>query len=122
MGNLHCQDSERKSLQKSRKFTSCISVVLWEIKIKLGHHMWLIIVVAGYYEIGSTNEGLLLSICYTDDLEGELKDHYNDCYFCAVNTDGFLSKNKHQIVYPNLDSSMRPVPHDRHPGYSSTTS
>ena len=42
----------------------------------------------------------------------EPKDHYNDCYFCAVNTAGFSSKNKHQIVYPNLDSAMRPVPHD----------
>ena len=28
----------------------------------------------------------------------EPKDHYNDCYFCAVNTAGFSSKNKHQIV------------------------
>lgn len=42
----------------------------------------------------------------------EPKDHYNDCYFCAVNTAGLSSKNKHQIVYPNLDSVMRPVPHD----------
>ena len=42
----------------------------------------------------------------------EPKDHYNDCYFCAVNTAGFSSKNKHQIVYPNLDSAMRLVPHD----------
>ena len=42
----------------------------------------------------------------------EPKDHYNDCYFCVVNTAGFSSKNKHQIVYPNLDSAMRPVPHD----------
>ena len=42
----------------------------------------------------------------------EPKDHYNDCYFCAVNTAGFSSKNKHQIVYPNLDSALKPVPHD----------
>ena len=64
VSNLHCQGSERKSLQKSQKFTSCISVVLWEIKIKLGHHMWLVIVVAAYYEIGSTNEGLLFDLLY----------------------------------------------------------
>ena len=33
-------------------------------------------------------------------------------FFCAVNTAGFSSKNKHQIVYPNLDSATRPVPYD----------
>lgn len=42
----------------------------------------------------------------------EPKDHHSDCYFCAVNTTGYSSKNKHQIVYPNLDSAIRPVPHD----------
>ncbi|XP_066463509.1 uncharacterized protein [Eleutherodactylus coqui] len=42
----------------------------------------------------------------------EPKDHLTDCYFCAVNTTGFSSKNKHLIVYPNLDSAIRPVPHD----------
>ena len=37
---------------------------LWEIKIKLGYHMWLVIVVAAYHEIGSTNEGLLFDMLY----------------------------------------------------------
>ena len=42
----------------------------------------------------------------------EPKDHVTDCYFCIVNTTGFSSKNRHKIVYPDLDSAMRPVPHD----------
>jgi len=40
------------------------------------------------------------------------RDHHSDCYFCCVNTDGFSVKNKHKIIYPNLDSARRPIPHD----------
>ncbi len=40
------------------------------------------------------------------------RDHLEDCYFCSVNIMGFSAKNKHQIVYPNLDSACRPVKHD----------
>lgn len=42
----------------------------------------------------------------------EPRDHLNDCYFCRVNTTGFSAKNKHKIVYPSLDSAIRPIPHD----------
>ena len=41
----------------------------------------------------------------------EPKDHLTDCYFCKVNVMGYSTKNKHKIVYPNLNSAMRPVPH-----------
>ncbi|KAL4125789.1 hypothetical protein QTP88_010029 [Uroleucon formosanum] len=41
----------------------------------------------------------------------EQKNHYNDCYFCNVNVNGFSKKNKHNINYPNLDSAIRPVIH-----------
>jgi hypothetical protein len=33
----------------------------------------------------------------------EPRDHHSDCYFCMVDTAGFSSKNKHKIIYPNLD-------------------
>ncbi len=36
----------------------------------------------------------------------EPRDHHADCYFC--NTSGFSVKNKHKIIYPNLDSARRP--------------
>lgn len=42
----------------------------------------------------------------------EPANHHDDCYFCLVNTCGFTSKTKHKIVYPNLPSALRPVPHD----------
>lgn len=42
----------------------------------------------------------------------EPRDHVSDCYFCLVNTNGFSAKNKQNIVYPSLDSAIRPVPHD----------
>lgn len=42
----------------------------------------------------------------------EPKDHLSDCYFCKVDVKGFSTKNKHKIVYPNLNSAMRPVPHN----------
>lgn len=41
----------------------------------------------------------------------EQKNHYNDCYFCSVKVNGFSKKNKHNIIYPNLDFAIRPVVH-----------
>lgn len=42
----------------------------------------------------------------------ESKNHIDDCYFCCVNVVGFSTKNKNKILYPNLDSARRPIPHD----------
>jgi len=41
----------------------------------------------------------------------EPKDHYNDCYFCAVKTKGINRNNRNSLTYPNLNSAIRPVPH-----------
>ena len=41
----------------------------------------------------------------------EQQNHLDDCYFCAVNISGFSSKTKSVIIYPNLPSAIRPVPH-----------
>lgn len=41
----------------------------------------------------------------------EPTNHHDDCYFCMTNVTGFSSKNKNKIVYPNIPSAMRPVPH-----------
>ena len=38
------------------------------------------------------------------------KDHIMDCYFCVVNASGYNAKNKLSILYPNLESAIRPVP------------
>ena len=40
------------------------------------------------------------------------RDHAEDCYFCIVNVRGFTAKRKSKIIYRNLDSARRPVPHD----------
>ena len=42
----------------------------------------------------------------------EPKDQLNDCYCCHVDINGFSSKNGHPLVYPSLDSAVRPVLHD----------
>ena len=42
----------------------------------------------------------------------EPKDHFQDCCFCLVNAKGFSSKHLKKITYPNIDSALRPVPHD----------
>ena len=42
----------------------------------------------------------------------EPRDHHADCYFCTENIAGFFVKNKHKIIYPNLESARRPIPHD----------
>ena len=41
----------------------------------------------------------------------EQKDHFNDCYFCITDITGFSSKNKKNIIYPNLQSAIRLVNH-----------
>jgi hypothetical protein len=41
----------------------------------------------------------------------EQQNHYDDCYFCMTNVRGFNKANRHKIVYPNLSSALRPVPH-----------
>ena len=44
----------------------------------------------------------------------EQKDHSNDCYFCQQDYTGYTTaKKKKQIVYPNLQSAMRPVNHSK---------
>jgi len=42
------------------------------------------------------------------------KDHSTDCYFCQQDyTDCTTAKKKKHIVYPNLQSAMRPVEHSK---------
>ena len=41
----------------------------------------------------------------------EPRDHITDCYFCLTDISGFTGKNKNKIVYPNLLSAIRPIPH-----------
>ena len=41
----------------------------------------------------------------------EPKNHRDDCYFCSTGVHRFNLKNKKNIVYPNLQSAIRPVPH-----------
>jgi hypothetical protein len=41
----------------------------------------------------------------------ESKNHVDDCYFCLVQTSGYNKKTKSKIVYPSLESAIRPVAH-----------
>ena len=43
----------------------------------------------------------------------EPKDHANKCYFCAVKTKGINKKNKNSLTYPNLDSAIGPIQHNK---------
>lgn len=42
----------------------------------------------------------------------EQKNHHSDCYFCMTKVAGYSKKNKSQIVYPDCESALKPVPHD----------
>lgn len=45
----------------------------------------------------------------------EPTNHLNDCYFCMVDVCGYKkAKDKKKLVYPNIPSSIAPVPHDEH--------
>ncbi|KAI6648265.1 hypothetical protein LOD99_12074 [Oopsacas minuta] len=37
--------------------------------------------------------------------------HLLDCYFCMTKIDGITRKNKSSIAYPDVPSTIRPVPH-----------
>jgi hypothetical protein len=41
----------------------------------------------------------------------EPDNHTDGCYFCSCNVQGYNSKNKTYICYPNIPSDMRPVAH-----------
>ena len=41
----------------------------------------------------------------------EPKNYFDDCYFYAVNTKGINRKNRNLLVYPNLESAIRPITH-----------
>ncbi|GBL87024.1 hypothetical protein AVEN_218731-1 [Araneus ventricosus] len=41
----------------------------------------------------------------------EPRNHSNDCYLCSLNVYDFNAKNRKGIVYSNIPSAMRPVPH-----------
>ncbi|GBL81380.1 hypothetical protein AVEN_143679-1 [Araneus ventricosus] len=41
----------------------------------------------------------------------EPSNHSDYCYFCSLNVYGFNAINRKGIVYPNIPSAMRPVPH-----------
>ena len=41
----------------------------------------------------------------------EPRNHFDDCYFCAINLKGINRKNKKHLQYPSLPSAIRPVPH-----------
>jgi hypothetical protein len=38
-------------------------------------------------------------------------DHVSDCYFYLTSNTGVTEKSKHTFQYPNLPSTLRPVPH-----------
>ena len=41
----------------------------------------------------------------------EPRNHGDDCYFCTVQIVGHTKTSRRNIVYPNIPSAMRPVPH-----------
>jgi hypothetical protein len=51
----------------------------------------------------------------------EPTNHTDDCYFCLVKVEGYSAKNKEDIVYPNLSSAMRQIPHSDDLTVPSTT-
>ena len=42
----------------------------------------------------------------------ESVNHHGKCYYYLINICQFIAKNKHKVIYPNLQSAHRSVPHD----------
>ena len=41
----------------------------------------------------------------------ERKDHIMDYYFCMINLKGINHKNRHHVLYLDVPSAIRPIPH-----------
>lgn len=42
-------------------------------------------------------------------------NHLSDCYFCMVDLPSYKrQQDKRKLYYPNITSSIAPVPHDEH--------
>ena len=41
----------------------------------------------------------------------EPTDYVSDCYFCLTSITNVTSNSNHTVQYPNLPSTLRPVPH-----------
>ena len=41
----------------------------------------------------------------------EQTNHSDNCYFCCTDISVYNSKNKQKIIYPNLPSAIRAIPH-----------
>ena len=39
----------------------------------------------------------------------EPRDHYDNCYFCKVSLIGINRNNRSNLIYPNLESALRPI-------------
>jgi hypothetical protein len=58
------------------------------------------------------SKGKKKSFCFSVPMVWrEPQNHGDDSYFCTCNIQGYNLKNKKEIVYPNLPSAMRPLPH-----------
>ena len=42
------------------------------------------------------------------------RNHSDDCYFSTVKITGHTSTSKRNIMYPNIPSAIRPVPHSEY--------
>lgn len=42
----------------------------------------------------------------------EPTNHGDSCYFCTNKVAGYTANNKKDILYPNIPSAIRPIPHD----------
>lgn len=41
----------------------------------------------------------------------EGKDHSTDCYFCMTNLEGVNKKKRRHVIYPDIPSAIKPLPH-----------
>ena len=67
----------------------------------------------GYVEgLRMWSKGKVKSFCFgVRMIWREPRNHSDDCYFYSCNVQGYCTKNRKQIRYPNMDSVLRPVPH-----------
>ncbi len=105
-GHKQLEHSEKLSLWILRKYIDFTSAVIWATKIRHGHYNISTILVQLDCMIGWIKGKHQCHLAYT--WYGESQETTILIVIFVIIT-GFSVKNKHKIIYPNLDSARRPI-------------
>ncbi len=110
-GHTQLDHSEKSSRWILRKYIDFTSAVIWATKIRHVYHIISAILVQVDCMIGWIKGKHQCHLPYPWYGENQETTMLIVIFVMLIHS-GFSVKNKHKIIYPNLDSSLRPIPHE----------